>query len=136
MRQLCSMTLISEAVVICFAALVAMRLTDFSAGSVWAVAGPGAVVCVLLCGALRHPWAITVGWVLQGCLVASGVLLPVMYVLGVVFAVIWFAAVAVGRKVEAAKAAHAEAAAGGEGAAPPAAGASDVTEGAAHTGGV
>jgi hypothetical protein len=47
--------------------------------------------------------------VLQAGLVAGGVVVPVMYFLGVAFAALWWAAIHVGRKVDAAKARFAEA---------------------------
>jgi hypothetical protein len=113
MRALCSFTLACEALVVCFAALVALKMTDLPAGTIWAVAGPFAVLCLLLCGLLGRSWAIGLGWALQAGLILSGLLVPMMYGLGAVFAAIWFAAVSVGRKVDAAKAARAAEAADG-----------------------
>ncbi|OIV37733.1 hypothetical protein BIV57_09140 [Mangrovactinospora gilvigrisea] len=110
MRQLCSFTLLMEAFVICFAALVAMRLGHVPSGQLWAVAGSGAVLCVLLCGMLgerRRRTGVAVGWALQAALIVSGLVVPVMYGLGAAFALIWFASLRVGRKVDAAKAARA-----------------------------
>lgn len=110
MRPLCSFTLVMEALVICFAALVAMRLTDVGGGTIWAVAGPAAGLCVLLCGVLSRRWAVPVGWAVQAGLVVSGLVVPMMYVLGAVFAVIWFCSVRFGRRVDELKAARAAAA--------------------------
>ncbi|MCF2533509.1 DUF4233 domain-containing protein [Yinghuangia soli] len=107
MRALCSTHLIGEAIVICLGALVAMSLTDISTGLLWAVAGPAALLCILLCGKLSAPWAVPAGWALQFALIAAGFVVPMMFVVGVVFAGIWYACVRVGRTIDAAKAARA-----------------------------
>ncbi|MDT3397804.1 DUF4233 domain-containing protein [Streptomyces sp. B1866] len=104
MRTLCASTLIGEFFVIGFAGLVAMRTSDLSAGTVWAVCGGAMALCLLLCGALGRQGAVGVGWALQAALVASGFVVPVMFVLGAAFAGLWWAAVHVGRKVDAARA--------------------------------
>lgn len=106
MRALCSTHLIGEAIVICLGALVAMSLTDISTGTLWAVAGPAALLCILLCGKLSAPWAVPAGWALQVALIAAGFVVPMMFVVGVIFAAIWYACVRVGRTIDAAKAAH------------------------------
>ena len=104
MRTLCSSTLIGEVLLLLFAALVAMRLTDVSAATIWAVSGPAMVLCILLCGALSRPGAVAVGWALQIGLIASGFLLPTMFFLGAIFAALWWASVHYGRKIDEAKA--------------------------------
>ncbi|GAB2613849.1 DUF4233 domain-containing protein [Streptomyces capparidis] len=106
MRTLCSATLIAEALLIGFAALVAMRLSDLSAATVWGVSGAAMVLCVLLCGVLGRSWAVPLGWALQLGLVVSGFVVPMMFVMGAVFAGLWWASVYYGRKVDAIKAAR------------------------------
>jgi hypothetical protein len=110
MRALCSTHLIGQALVICLAALVAMQLTDISTGTLWAVAGPSALVCVWLCAKLKQPWAVPAGWALQAGLFLTGFVVPMMFLVGVVFAGIWYGCVKVGRIIDTAKAAHARAA--------------------------
>lgn len=107
MRVLCSSTLVAEALLIGFAALVAMRLSDLSGGTVWAVSGPAMVLCVLLCAVVERPWGVALGWVLQAALVVSGFVVPMMFFMGAVFAGLWYAAVYYGRRVDALKAARA-----------------------------
>lgn len=109
MRILCSSTLLGEFMVIGFAGLVAMQLSDLADGTIWLVSGTAMVLCVLLCGLLRYRWAVALGWVLQAGLVLSGTVLTVMYFLGAVFAGLWWASVHFGRKVDEAKAARAAA---------------------------
>jgi hypothetical protein len=104
MRTLCSSTLIGEFFVIGFAALVAMKDPDLSTSTVWLVSGIAMVLCVALCGVLTRPGGIVLGWALQIALIASGLFVPTMYFLGVVFAALWWASVHYGRKIDEAKA--------------------------------
>lgn len=107
MRTLCSSTLIGEFFVIGFAGLVAMKHPDLSMGTVWTVCGIAMAVCVLLCGLLGRPGALVVGWLLQAGLIASGFVVGTMFVLGVIFAALWWASIHFGRKVDEIKARHA-----------------------------
>ncbi|MFK0116790.1 DUF4233 domain-containing protein [Streptomyces sp. NPDC090994] len=104
MRTLCSSTLIGEFFVIGFAGLVAMKDPDLTMGTVWTVSGIAMFLCVVLCGMVTRPGGVALGWVLQIALVASGLVVPMMYVLGVVFAGLWWASVHYGKKIDEAKA--------------------------------
>lgn len=107
MRTLCASTLLGEFFVLGFAGLVAMRTTDLSVGTVWAVCGAAMVLCLLLCGLLNRPGGTELGWALQIGLIASGFVVPTMFFLGACFAGLWWASVHYGRKVDEAKAARA-----------------------------
>ena len=63
-------------------------------------------------GLVGRPWGVTVGWVLQACVLLTGLVVPAMLVLGVVFGGLWVAAVHYGRRVDAIKAARAGGAVG------------------------
>ena len=104
MRTLCASTLLAEAMLIGFAGLVAMQMSDLSNATVWAVSGTAMALCVLLCGAVTRPGGVAVGWVLQIGLIASGFVIPTMFALGLVFAGLWWAAVHYGRRIDAIKA--------------------------------
>jgi len=110
MRILCSSTLIGEALLIMFAGLVAMKLTDVGTGTIWAVSGVAILLCVLLCGVITRPGAVWVGWALQLGVLASGLVLPTMYAFGVVFGALWWCSVHYGRKIDEFKAQRAAAA--------------------------
>ena len=103
MRTLCASTLIGEFFVIGFAGLVAMKVSGLSMGTVWTVCGIAMALCVLLCGMLSRPGAVQIGWALQIGLVLSGFVVATMFFLGVVFAALWWASVHFGRKVDQAK---------------------------------
>lgn len=104
MRTLCASTLIGEFFVIGFAGLVAMKSDDLSVGTVWTVCGIAMLLSVLLCGTITRPGGVQLGWVLQFALVASGFVVPAMFVLGVIFGALWWASVHYGRVIDEAKA--------------------------------
>ncbi|MER7865941.1 DUF4233 domain-containing protein [Streptomyces cellulosae] len=104
MRTLCSSTLIGEFFVIGFAGLVAMKQPDLSTGTVWTVCGVAMFLSVALCGMVGRPGGVALGWALQIALIASGVFVPMMFFMGAVFALLWWASVHFGRKVDEAKA--------------------------------
>ncbi|MCX2969914.1 DUF4233 domain-containing protein [Streptomyces sp. TRM70308] len=105
MRTLCASTLIGEFFVIGLAALVALRLTDHSATAVWVVSGAAMALCLVVCGLLGRPGGVQLGWALQLGLVAAGFVVPTMFFLGAVFALLWWTSLHYGRKVDAARAA-------------------------------
>ncbi|MEU7648324.1 MULTISPECIES: DUF4233 domain-containing protein [Streptomyces] len=104
MRTLCASTLIGEFFVIGFAGLVAMKDPDLSMGTVWTVSGIAMLLCVLLCGVITRPGGVQLGWALQIALIVSGFVVPMMFIMGAVFAGLWWASVHFGRQVDEAKA--------------------------------
>ncbi|SFB98986.1 DUF4233 domain-containing protein [Streptomyces aidingensis] len=119
MRQLCATTLAMEAIVIGLAALVASRMSDLPAGTLWTVSGAAMVLALVLCGLVgRVRGAVSLGWALQAGLVLSGLVVPMMFVLGACFTALWWASVHFGRRVDELKAARAAGGAGGAGGSP------------------
>ncbi|GHC42515.1 DUF4233 domain-containing protein [Streptomyces flavofungini] len=104
MRTLCSSTLIGEFLVIGFAGLVAMKDPDLEMSTVWTVCGVAMALSVLLCGMVTRPGGVQLGWALQIALIASGVVVPMMFFMGAMFAALWWASVHFGRKIDEAKA--------------------------------
>ena len=99
MRGIAAAVLVFEGMVVLFATLVALELSDVEDGTLWWVGGTLAVVCVLCAGLLRRPWGYVVGSVLQVAVVAAGFVVPAMFFLGLLFAGLWFLALYLGRKV-------------------------------------
>jgi len=84
-----SIVLAFEAVVVGLAALV---VNGLHAASPAIALGGGAALCVALfatAGLLRYKWAPTLGWVLQGLMILSGIYVTMMFVIGALFAAIW-----------------------------------------------
>ncbi|MDO9495378.1 MAG: DUF4233 domain-containing protein, partial [Nocardioides sp.] len=51
-------------------------------------------------GMLRAEWAYGLGWAIQAAAVGLGFLIPLMFVLGGIFALLWGTAYFLGRKIE------------------------------------
>ncbi len=105
-RVVCASVLVSEALVVLFAGLVALPLTDVPDATVWWVTGLGSLACLLLAGMLRRPWAFVAGSVLQALIVASGFWLTSMFFVGAVFAALWVTGLVLARRVDAIRAEH------------------------------
>jgi hypothetical protein len=99
-RGICAAVLVFEGLVVFFATLVALDLSDIDHTTLWWVGGLASVACILLAGLLRRPWALAAGSVLQVLIIGTGVVVPTMYLLGAVFAGLWALAIFLGRRVE------------------------------------
>jgi hypothetical protein len=98
-RGIAASVLVFEGMVVFFATLVALALSDVDDATLWWTGGTLAVACVLAAGLLGRPWGYLAGSALQVLVVAAGFLVPAMFVLGLVFAALWFLALHLGRKV-------------------------------------
>jgi hypothetical protein len=59
-----------------------------------------AIALIVLARYVTRPWAIPVGWVLQGLVVLTGLLAPAMFIVGGIFALLWGVAIRLGRQVD------------------------------------
>jgi uncharacterized protein DUF4233 len=101
-RRLCSVVLTFEGFVVFFGALVASRVSDqVSSGAALAIGGGLALGCVLATGLLRSRIGVAVGWGMQGLVLATGVVVPAMFVMGLLFAALWVSALRIGDMVAA-----------------------------------
>lgn len=100
MRGIAAAILVFEGLVVLFATLVALDLSDVDDSTLWWVGGTTAVACVVAAALLRHRWGYVLGSVLQVVVIAAGLVVPAMFFLGAVFAGLWFFALHLGRKVE------------------------------------
>lgn len=92
--------LVLEACVVLFAALVAYGLRAAEPGTVWLLGGGLALSLLLAAGLLRQPGGYVVGSVLQVAVVAGGVLVPLMFVVGGIFAVLWVVSLRLGARID------------------------------------
>ena len=99
-RTLAAVVLTLEAFVVFFAMLVAANLSDLSTGSVVAMGGALSIACLVVTGLLRYRWAYVLGSLLQVAIVASGLVVSAMWLLGPVFAAMWFGFLALSARVE------------------------------------
>lgn len=103
-RRLGGATLLAQAMSVFFGALVAWRLTDVRGDDraltyLWAGAGI-AVLCVVAAGALRGPAGVPLGWLAQLLTLASGLVLPAMLVVAVLFGLLWWLCLSQGRRMD------------------------------------
>lgn len=98
MRVLGSAVLAMESLVMGFALLLAMQKHGALALS---LGGALAIAILLTAGAMKHMTGWYLGSIWQLCLIGYGVVVPAMYFLGVLFAVLWVCAFVIGRKGEA-----------------------------------
>ena len=73
-----------------------------------AFAGGGGLIValVLVAGLLGFRWGVWLGWALQAVLIATGILIPIMYFIGAGFAGLWTFCFIKGRQLDRAKAAY------------------------------
>lgn len=94
-----------EAFIVFFATLAAFGILarDWDSTQQWLLVGGGVLltlVFLLACGMVRRPGGYMVGWVLQLVLIATGFLLPAMFVIGVLCALAWWYAVVKGTTID------------------------------------
>ena len=97
MKSLLAAVLFFEAVVVALAIPVAVLADGRGAVAAWALVVL-ALLLVLAAGAVRRPGGIAVGWVLQVLVCLSGLLVPAMAVLGLIFLGVWVTALVYGAK--------------------------------------
>ncbi|QNE48462.1 DUF4233 domain-containing protein [Glaciihabitans sp. INWT7] len=105
-ESLLSIALLLEAVLVFFVVMVAFGLQVLPTPAVF---GGGALLVVLLIVAGRlagRPPGVWLGWALQVVLIALGILLPLMYFIGAIFAAIWIYCFVTGRRLDRGKAAY------------------------------
>jgi hypothetical protein len=103
-RRLCATVLIMETVVIWLAIPVALAVDHASprrAGSAGVALAVAAIALAVL-ARWRLRWTLIGGSVLQALVIAAGVIVPVMYFLGVIFAALWVIGIELGRRYDAA----------------------------------
>lgn len=100
-RRFAVTVLAAEAVVLFFFALAASRLRPDDAAPIAVISAGGAAVALALSRLVRHRWALWTGGALQAALIAAGLVIPIMYLLGAIFAVLWFTALRLAAKAQA-----------------------------------
>jgi hypothetical protein len=102
MKRLCSTVLLMEAIVVALAIPVAVHIDHLSAHSA-AVTGGVAAVAALIFAVMARPLlsaTLVGGSLLQVFVIAAGSVVPVMYFLGGVFAVLWITGIWLGYRHE------------------------------------
>jgi hypothetical protein len=91
LRGVFAATLVLEAIVVGLALLVLPKFGDGATPLGVAVIGALAVVMIVAAGLQRRPWGLRLALVLQIVMVACGLLVPALGVMGGVFVLVWAA---------------------------------------------
>lgn len=99
-RGMCAAVLCLEAIALGLTTPVMITVVGVTTGTALAVGLGLALVSLILAGMLRAEWAYALGWLLQVAAVGLGFVIPLMFVLGGIFALLWGSAYFLGRKIE------------------------------------
>jgi Protein of unknown function (DUF4233) len=99
-RGMCAAVLSLEAITLGLTTPVMITVSDVAVGTAVAVGLGLALGCLLVAGMLRREWAYALGWALQVGAIALGLVVPLMFFLGSLFALLWGTAYFLGRKIE------------------------------------
>ncbi len=99
-RAMCAGMLGLEAVVLFLTIPVMLTLTDVSTGAGVAVGAGLTVACILGAGLMRTRVGGVLGWVVQACAIALGFVVPVMFVLGVIFLALYAGSWVLGARID------------------------------------
>jgi len=99
-ESLLSIVLGLEAVLMFFVTLTAFGLKAVPPVTAFVGGGVLLVLLVLTAGLLRFRWGVWLGWVLQAVLIATGILLPIMFLIGAGFVGIWIYCFIKGRDID------------------------------------
>lgn len=104
-ESLGSIVLGFEVIVVFLAALVAFGLRSLP--PVPALGGGGVLILIMLVtiGLLRFRWGFAVGWLVELAIVATGFVLPAMFLVGGFFALLWAYCMIQGSRIDREKAA-------------------------------
>lgn len=100
MRSPLLAALFSEVVVFGLAIPGMILVSSVSAGTAAVLGGLGALLAVIAALGLRRGWGYPLGWLTQAAGVLMGLATPMMYLVGIIFAIIWVATFVLGRRLE------------------------------------
>lgn len=99
-RAMCAAVLALESIALGLTTPVMIMIAEVEQAIALTVGLGLAVACLVVAGMLRKEWAYHVGSVIQVAAIALGFVVPMMFVLGGIFAVLWFGSILLGRKIE------------------------------------
>ncbi|WP_426595212.1 DUF4233 domain-containing protein [Cellulomonas sp. McL0617] len=92
--------LVLEAVLVFFATLVAYGLRLAPTATVWLVGLGLSAILILLSGFVSRPGGYAAGWVGQVLVLVGGIWVPMMFVIGGLFVVLWWVALSLGGRID------------------------------------
>ena len=103
-RSMCAAMLTLQAVVLFLTTPVMISVSDVGVPTALAVGLGLTVACLVAAGTLRGPWGYRLGWAIQVASLVLGLVVPIMFVIGAIFAGLWVAAFVLGRRIDVEKA--------------------------------
>ncbi len=107
-RGMCAAVLSLEAITVALATPVMIVVSEVSREGALGLGLGLAVTCLVVAGLLRAEWAYAAGWAVQVAALGLGFVVPMMFLLGAVFAALWATAYFLGLRIERERAAYAE----------------------------
>ena len=101
---MCAAMLTLQAVVLGLTTPVLVSVADVDVSTALWVGLGLASACLATAGLLRRRWAYLIGWAIQVATISLGVVIPMMFLLGAVFASLWAGAYFLGRRIDQEKA--------------------------------
>jgi Protein of unknown function (DUF4233) len=101
MRRVLSITLFFELVVFGLAVPVMYYVSSIPLEQAVLAGGGAAVLAIVSAALMRTPVGYVLGWLTQLAGIALGLLTPVMFAIGAMFAAIWVLTVILGRRLDA-----------------------------------
>ena len=99
-RGMCAAILSLEAIALGLTTPVMINLVGVPWRTAFAVGLGLCVACLVFAGLLRSEAAYACGWAIQVAAIGLGFVIPLMFVLGAIFALLWGTAYFLGRKIE------------------------------------
>ena len=103
-RSMCAAMLTLQAVVLFLTTPVMISVSEVGVPTALAVGLGLTVACLVAAGTLRGPWGYRLGWAIQVASLVLGLVVPIMFVIGAIFAGLWVAAFLLGRRIDVEKA--------------------------------
>ncbi len=100
MRVLGSTVLVFEWMILALGVPVAINSSGVTPTAAWVFLGVMTVLIFAAIATITRPFGVAAGWAVQVWILVAGLVVPLLLILGAVFAGLWFAAVYYGRRVD------------------------------------
>ena len=97
-----STVLLLEAFVVFFATLAVFGLKrgEFPPALILGIGIALSIVMILACAVLSRPWGVGLGWILQIVLILTGIVEPMMFLVGALFGLAWWYGIRTGIRID------------------------------------
>ena len=106
-----AVVLAAQSLIVFLGALVARTLAvangDAASGAYLLVGCGLAVACIVVAGLMRRPFGVPLGWLIQVATFLCAFVLPMMFIVGVIFTALWVVCLWQGQRIDAIQAGRA-----------------------------